>query len=136
MKYLDTGIVIGSILEKELAHKDCLRIMQALENKKEHVLFSASNISEVFYILKRENFTLTRIREVLEDLRKISGIQFADVSIDQTMQAIRLSEKYKVDLTDALNYILMKQFQIKYIYAIDSHFDKFSDIQRLTQLKI
>ena len=50
------------------------------------------------------------------------------------MSVLTISKKYQIDLADASAIILMEKYQIKYIYSLDRNFDKFKEIQRLTQL--
>ncbi|MDO8427913.1 MAG: type II toxin-antitoxin system VapC family toxin, partial [Candidatus Diapherotrites archaeon] len=117
--FLDTSIVIGWILENEPSHKNCEEILQAIKTKKHKILLSVFNISEIFYALQRNRFTLTRIKEIVVGLHSLPNIQIAKITSSQCIEGIKLAEKYSIDLTDAITYILMKKYQIKEIYSLD-----------------
>ncbi len=135
MKYLDTSIVIAHVVKDSLEHESCKAIIQALVSKKEKALFSGLNISEIFYVLQREKLTIDRIRKTIHEVVKMPGITLAEVSNEKILEGLTWAEKYQIDLTDAVTYLLMKKYKIKEIYSLDKHYDKFKDIHRLTELK-
>ena len=136
MKYIDTSTVVDYILKAGLEYTDCDRIIKAIKSGKESVLFSILNISELFYVLQREKLSLNRIQTTIEDFVKLPGVHLMDIPTELGLEGIKLAEKYRIDFTDAIIYLLMKKHGIKEIYSLDRHFDKFRDIQRLTGLKV
>ena len=134
--YLDTGIVVGFLLKESPEYLQCKEILDAIKQQKQRVLFSALNISELFHLLQRERTTINRIRQILEEFAKFSSVKLIEVSIEIELNALLISEKYNIDLTDATTYLLMKKYHVKKIYSLDKHYDRFQDIQRLTALKL
>ncbi|MDO8428893.1 MAG: type II toxin-antitoxin system VapC family toxin [Candidatus Diapherotrites archaeon] len=133
--YLDTGIFIGFLLKESPEYRSCKEIITAIREQKQKVLFSVLNISEVFYILQREHVSTDRIRKAIEELAKLPYVTLIEVPIKIELNALKIAEKYNIDLTDATTYLLMKENKIKFIYALDKHYDRFKDLQRLTELK-
>ena len=135
LKYLDTSIILESIIKDAKYSIECAQIIQAIKKAEEQVILTTLNIGELFHILlNREGFTINYINDYIEALIKLEGVQLIEISKGILFQAFILSKKYQIDLADASAIILMQKHQIKSIYSLDSNYDKFRDIQRLTHL--
>jgi predicted nucleic acid-binding protein len=61
------------------------------------------------------------------------NIQICEITPDDYLNAVSISEKHPVGLNDALAYVLMKRAAITKIYSFDKHFDCFPEIHRITE---
>ena len=56
-----------------------------------------------------------------------------EVSKDDYLKAISVTEDQKVGVNDALAYVLMKRESIQTVYSFDKDFDAFTDISRIIE---
>jgi predicted nucleic acid-binding protein len=56
-----------------------------------------------------------------------------EVSKDDYLNAISVTEDQKVGVNDALAYVLMKKRAIQTIYSFDKDFDNLADIHRVIE---
>lgn len=136
MKYLDSNIPLELILKKSGQKESCMLIMEALDNEKERAITSAFTIAEIYHVLTlREKFSSLDVKKHIESLISCKGLQIIDFPADICTNTVDLAVKFNVDFVDAGHKLLMDKYQIKEIYSLDRHFDKFNDIKRLTVLK-
>ena len=137
LRYLDTSIILESLFEHAPCHLQALEIMEAIDQGREHVLLSPLNIAEVFHIMiKREKISFPEVERFIQKIFQTPAMHIASISKDILESATPIACKYTIDLTDAVNYQLMKNYHITQIYALDVHFNVFKSIQCLTALKL
>lgn len=133
LKFLDTSVPLEAMLLNSGYSAQCIEIMGAIENGKETVITSPLTIAEIHHLLiKREKVLPESVKNSLDSLIDCIGLQVVDVDAGCTKDAITLSTKYNIDFVDSFNIILMRKYEISEIYSLDSHYDRFKDIKRLT----
>ena len=98
----------------------------------ETVFTSVVHFSEVCNIL--EDFM--PIKEAIElemNLLFQENIGIKEVSGEDYLKALIIAEDQEIGANDALAYVLMKETQINRIYSFDKDYDRFKDIERITE---
>lgn len=134
MKYLDPSIVIEAMNPDSEDNFSCKEILIAVESGREQVIVSCFIFTEIFFVLDRNGLSKDKIEKKLLAFLKLKGLTVVVYDPFLLSNAFILASRYKIDLIDATNKQLMDAFQIKEIYSLDPHFDRFKGIQRLTQL--
>ena len=114
----------------------CKEILVAIESGKEQVIVSPFIFSELYFILDRDGISPNEIRRKLNAFLNLRGIHPVVYDPFLLKSSFNLFAKFEIDLIDATNIQLMRAFQLTEIYSLDTHFDKFKGIVRLTQLSI
>ena len=96
---------------------------------------SVFTVAEIAHILmKRERKHPTRIEEIVKRFFECAGLTVGDARKDLCLPSIELALKHRVDFVDAHNVSTMKQYNIKEIYSLDPHYERFPEIKRLEDL--
>ncbi|MDO8428668.1 MAG: type II toxin-antitoxin system VapC family toxin [Candidatus Diapherotrites archaeon] len=137
LKYLDTSVLLESFIKNAPRKADCIGIISAVTQGQEKVLLSTLNIGELFHILlNRENLSIDYINNYLERTIHLPGVELVELDDLILTQGFKISSKCQIDLADACAIAIMQKHKLKYIYSLDSNFDKFPEILRLTELKV
>ena len=138
--FIDTNIFIYAYLKpkrklqphettiKESAKNIVLRV-----DKGENVVTTTVHFSELCNILE-ENLPFEEALTIEEEILLRDNITIHEVSIEDYLKALPLAKEKKIGINDTLAYIIMKEKRIKKIYSFDKDFDKFQDIQRITNI--
>jgi uncharacterized protein len=137
--YVDANVFIYAFLKtkrqlqpSELKMKEAAKKIVARISSGEKVATSVVHFSEVCNIL--EDYLPFDEAVLLEKgLLYRENVVICEVTQQDYLKAISLSENYHVGANDALAYILMKKEGIKTIYSFDKDFDVFTDLQRVIE---
>jgi hypothetical protein len=137
--YVDANVFVYAFLKtrrtlqpheekiKEAAKKIVSRI-----NEGEKVVTSVVHFSEVCNILD-DYLPIGEALSIEKGLLFRENILVCEVSKDDYLKAISVTEDQKVGVNDALAYVLMKKEAIQTVYSFDKDFDAFADIHRITE---
>jgi predicted nucleic acid-binding protein len=91
-------------------------------------------VAEVVHILMREHVSPGKIVESTKRFLSCAGLRIGDARKDLCLPALELALRYKVDFVDAHNVLTMKQHNVKEIYSLDPHYERFPGIKRLEDI--
>lgn len=139
LTYVDANVFVYAFLKPkrklqphEVSIKEAAKKIVARISAGEKVVSSVVHFSEVCNIL--EDYVPYEEALVLEKgLLLRENIQIHEVSQDDYINAIPITEQHQIGLNDALAYVLMKKVETQKIYSFDKHFDYFTDLERVTE---
>jgi len=139
LTYVDANVFVYAFLKTkrklqphEVSIKEAAKKIVARISAGEKVVSSVVHFSEVCNIL--EDYVPYEEALVLEKgLLLRENIQIHEVSQDDYINAIPITEQHQIGLNDALAYVLMKKVETQKIYSFDKHFDYFTDLERVTE---
>ncbi len=106
--------------------------MNAISVGKEKVRTTTFTVAEVVHILmEREEERPARVWESVKVFLDCRGLRVGDARKDLCLSALELALRYRVDFVDAHHILTMRQYNIKEIYSLDPHYDRFTGIRRL-----
>ncbi len=137
--YVDANVFVYAFLKTkralqphEVKIKEAAKKIVSRINEGEKVVTSVVHFSEVCNILD----TYLPIREAIlieKGLLFRENILICEVSKDDYLKAVSVTEDQKVGVNDALAYVLMKKKAIQTVYSFDKDFDTFADIHRVIE---
>ena len=134
--YVDANVFIYAFLKTkrtlqphEVKIKDAAKKIVSRINEGEKVVTSIVHFSEVCNILD-DYLPNEEALLVEKGLLFRENILICEVSKDDYLKAISVTEDHNVGVNDALAYVLMKKRAIQTIYSFDKDFDTFADIRR------
>ena len=141
MKFLDANIFIcayykpkRTLTEKEEAIKEeAKNIISNISAGKEQVLTTVVHISEIVNILKN-GLPKDLLTKTILGLFMLDNVVIEDVTKEEYFAAVAIGEDLKLEPNDALAVDVMRQNGVKEIYSFDEHFNKITDITRLSLL--
>jgi len=139
LTYVDANVFVYAFLKPkrklqphEVSIKEAAKKIVARISAGEKVVSSVVHFSEVCNIL--EDYLPYEEALILEKgLLLRENIQIHEVSQDDYINAIPITEQHQIGLNDALAYVLMKKVETQKIYSFDKHFDYFADLERVTE---
>ena len=69
---------------------------------------------------------------MLNRIIQMSDLRLTEVDKNLLVEGFKISDKYQIDLADACAVAILQKYKIQHIYSLDSNFDKFQGIQRIT----
>lgn len=138
LRYLDATIPL-CVLTQEPAKKvvNCLLLMEDIESGLEKVKTNVFTIAEITRILiAHEKDQPQKVREQIGAFLESQGLIVVDVDKDVCVNALDLMSKHSVGFVEACHVRTMKAHDIKEIYSLDPHYDKFKGINRLEKLAL
>ena len=134
--YVDANMFIYAFLKTkrtlqphEVKIKDGAKKIVSRINEGEKVVTSVVHFSEVCNILD-DYLPIEEALLVEKGLLFRENILICEVSKDDYLKAISVTEDQSVGVNDALAYVLMKKMAIQTVYSFDKDFDTFADIRR------
>jgi uncharacterized protein len=134
--YVDANVFIYAFLKTkrtlqphEVKIKDAAKKIVSRINEGENVVTSVVHFSEVCNILD-DYLPIEEALLVEKGLLFRENILICEVSKDDYLKAISVTEDRSVGVNDALAYVLMKKRAIQTVYSFDQDFDAFADIHR------
>jgi predicted nucleic acid-binding protein len=116
----------------EVAIKEAAKKIVAKISKGEQVSCSVVHFSEICNILEY-HMPREEALAIEQSLLFRENIHFHEVSKDDYLTALSIAQQDPVGINDAVAYVLMNKTETVKIYSFDKHFDRFSDIERLTE---
>jgi predicted nucleic acid-binding protein len=137
--FVDANVFVYAFLKtKRLLQPNELKLKEAAKkivtriSAGEKVVMSVVIFSEICNIL--EDYIPFEQAVLLEKgLLYRENVHISEVTHEDYLKALVLTEDYRVGVNDALTYTLMKKENIQAIYSFDKDFDAFTDIQRITE---
>jgi uncharacterized protein len=137
--YIDANVFIYAFLKTkrqlqptELKIKEAAKKIVSRINAGEKVVTSVVHFSEVCNIL--EDYLPFQEAVLLEKgLLYRENILICEVTQQDYLQAMAITEDHHLGVNDALAYTLMKKEGTQTIYSFDKDFDTFKDILRVTE---
>ena len=134
--FVDANVFIYAFLKTkrtlqphEVKIKDAAKKIVSRINEGEKVVTSVVHFSEVCNILD-DYLPIEEALLVEKGLLFRENILICEVSKDDYLNAISVTEDQNVGVNDALAYVLMKKRAIQKVYSFDKDFDTFADIRR------
>ena len=134
--YVDANMFIYAFLKTkrtlqphEVKIKDAAKKIVSRINEGEKVVTSVVHFSEVCNILD-DYLPIEEALLVEKGLLFRENILICEVSKDDYLKAISVTEDQSVGVNDALAYVLMKKMAIQTVYSFDKDFDTFAGIRR------
>ena len=137
--FVDTNVFVYALLKPtrklqpyEINTKEAAKQIVSRINAGEEVACSVVHFSEICNII--EYYLPLEGALILEKgLLLRENIQICEVTPDDYLNAVSISEQHPVGLNAALAYVLMKKTAITKIYSFGKHFDCFPEIKRITE---
>ena len=107
---IDTNVVLDVLLQREPYFQDAARINVLSEKGYMNGYISASAVTDIFYIAKKETKSRATARELLKNLLKT--IHVAAVTQDSILEALDLQWN---DFEDSVQYVTGKNISANYI---------------------
>jgi predicted nucleic acid-binding protein len=137
--YVDTNVFVYAFLKtkralqpQEVKIKEAAKKIVSRINEGEKVVTSVVHFSEVCNILD-DHIPIEEAILIEKGLLFRENILICEVSKDDYLNAISVTEDQKVGVNDALAYVLMKKRAIQTIYSFDKDFDNLADIHRVIE---
>jgi predicted nucleic acid-binding protein len=137
--YVDANVFVYAFLKpKRKLEPHEVKIKQAAKkivsriNDGEKVAPSVVHFSEVCNILD-DYLPIGEALLIEKGLLFSENILVCEVSKDDYLKAISVTEDQQVEINDALAYVLMKKEAIQTVYSFDKDFDAFTDISRIIE---
>jgi predicted nucleic acid-binding protein len=137
--YVDANVFVYAFLKTkrtlqphEIKVKEAAKKIVSRINEGEKVATSVVHFSEVCNILD-DYLTIEEATLIEKGLLFSENILVCEVSKEDYLKAIAVTEDIQVGVNDALAYVLMKKEAIQTVYSFDKDFDAFADIHRITE---
>jgi uncharacterized protein len=137
--YVDANVFVYAFLKTkralqphEVKIKEAAKKIVSRINEGEKVVTSVVHFSEVCNILD-DYLPIGEAILIEKGLLFRENILICEVSKDDYLKAISVTEDQKVGVNDALAYVLMKKEAIQTVYSFDKDFDTFTDIHRVIE---
>ena len=124
MIFIDTGALISRYLIKDQFHKQSLILWNKLEKQRAKFVLSNLIINETATLLCRwagAGFAVDKINLIYQS----SLFRIVRPEAKHELAALELMLKYsdkKVGFTDAISFLIMKEFNVKSVFTFDDHF--------------
>ena len=137
--YVDANVFVYAFLKPkrklqphEVKIKEAAKKIVSRINEGEKVATSVVHFSEVCNILD-DYLPIGEALLIEKGLLFRENILVCEVSKDDYLKAISVTEDQQVGVNDALAYVLMKKEAIQTVYSFDKDFDAFTDIRRIIE---
>jgi predicted nucleic acid-binding protein len=138
MRFLDVGILLCVALKQPKEHfKGCRALLERLRTMpqgraKEAVATTFLTPAVLYFLLEnRENLPRDKITNAMKAIRSLNIKIMPLGNGDLIEEAAVIAEKYDIDFDDAVNAIVMRENDIKEIYALDRDYDKLKWVRRV-----
>ena len=125
--YIDSNIFLYSIIMDPRYGKPCAKIIEDIYAKRVKALISSIVLLEVANALRK--YRVPNLSERVKGILSLP-LRVAEVSIDDVLRAIELSERLKLSPYDALHVAVMDREGVNRIVTVDKDFDKVGWITR------
>jgi predicted nucleic acid-binding protein len=107
---VDTNVVLDVLLKRTHFYQNSFKIFQLIDQERIHGCLSASSITDIFYLLRKDQHNFGEVYRTMEELTAL----FSVVPVSETTIANALALRWK-DFEDAVQYIAAKENSIAYI---------------------
>ena len=123
---IDTNVILDILLNREPFYKDAERVLVLSERGFICSYISASSVTDIFYITRKETKSKEVARELLKNIIKI--LHIASVTETSIFEALELNWD---DFEDSIQYISGKNISADYIVTRDPEDYTHSQIRAL-----
>jgi predicted nucleic acid-binding protein len=132
IKFIDSNVFVYAYLKpkREISEKisrmkeKAKEILMKINYGKERVVTSVVHISEIANIVESLS-SISKSIEIIENILNNENIIVKDVTTQDYIEAVRVANREKVSVNDALAYVIMRNNNISEIYTFDEkHFKK------------
>jgi predicted nucleic acid-binding protein len=107
---IDTNVVMDVLLMRSPFFQDSFKIFQFIDQERIHGCLSASSITDIFYLLRKDRHNHGEVYQIMDELTDL----FSVVPVSETIIAGALALRWK-DFEDAVQYMTAKENGIAYI---------------------
>ena len=107
---VDTNVVLDVLLKRPPFYQDSFKIFQLIDQERIRGCLSASSITDIFYLLRKDRHNSDEVYRIMEELTAL----FSVVQVSETTIAGALSLRWK-DFEDAVQYMVARENNITHI---------------------
>ncbi|RLE61925.1 MAG: type II toxin-antitoxin system VapC family toxin [Thermoprotei archaeon] len=126
--YIDSNVFFYSIIVDRVYGRSCIKVLKMIYTEDIRAVISSTILLEVANALRK--YGIPKIFERIKSILSLP-LRVVDVTTDDILRAIELSEKYKLSPYDALHVIVMDREGLRDIISTDRDFDKIDWITRI-----
>jgi predicted nucleic acid-binding protein len=132
VKFIDSNVFIYAYLKpkREISEKisrmkeKAKEILMKINYGEERVVTSLVHMSEIANVVESLS-SISKSIEIIENILNNKNIIVKDVTTQDYIEAVRVANREKVSVNDALAYVIMRNNNISEIYTFDEkHFKK------------
>jgi predicted nucleic acid-binding protein len=132
IKFIDSNVFVYAYLKpkREISEKisrmkeKAKEILMKINYGEERVVTSVVHISEIANVVESLS-SISKSIEIIENILNNESIIVKDVTTQDYIEAVRVANREKVSVNDALAYVIMRNNNISEIYTFDEkHFKK------------
>ena len=120
---VDTNVVLDVLLKRSPFYLDSFRVFQLVDQERIHGWLSASSITDIFYLLRKDRHNYGEVYRIMEEVTAL----FSVVPIFETTIAGALALRWK-DFEDAVQYMTAKENGVTHIITRNKTDYETSDI--------
>jgi len=132
IKFIDSNVFVYAYVKpkREISEKisrmkeKAKEILMKINYGEERVVTSLVHISEIANVVESLS-SISKSIEIIENILNNENIIVKDVTTQDYIEAVRVANREKVSVNDALAYVIMRNNNISEIYTFDEkHFKK------------
>jgi len=132
IKFIDSNVFVYAYVKpkREISEKisrmkeKAKEILMKINYGEERVVTSVVHISEIANVVESLS-SISKSIEIIENILNNENIIVKDVTTQDYIEAVRVANREKVSVNDALAYVIMRNNNISEIYTFDEkHFKK------------
>jgi predicted nucleic acid-binding protein len=132
IKFIDSNVFVYAYVKpkREISEKvsrmkeKAKEILMKINYGEERVVTSLVHISEIANVIESLS-SISKSIEIIENILNNKNIIVKDVTTQDYIEAVRVANREKVSVNDALAYVIMRNNNISEIYTFDEkHFKK------------
>jgi len=139
-RFLDSSVFLHAYLRprrsltpREAAVKEAARGILARVEGGEPVITTVVHVSEVANIVE-SRLGLAESLGLVARLLSLDNVEILEVSAEDYVEALAVSQRYAVSLNDAVAYLKMREEGVEEVYTFDKHFRNLPVIKVLPEL--
>jgi len=132
IKFIDSNVFVYAYVKpkREISEKvsrmkeKAKEILMKINYGEERVVTSVVHMSEIANVVESLS-SISKSIEIIENIPNNKNIIVKDVTTQDYIEAVRVANREKVSVNDALAYVIMRNNNISEIYTFDKkHFKK------------
>jgi predicted nucleic acid-binding protein len=127
---VDTNVVLDVLLKRPPFYQDSFKIFQLIDQERIRGCLSASSITDIFYLLRKDRHNSDEVYRIMEELTAL----FSVVQVSETTIAGALALRWK-DFEDAVQYMTARENNITYIITRNKTDYETFDIHCMTPIE-
>jgi predicted nucleic acid-binding protein len=137
--YVDANVFVYAFLKPkrklqphEVAIKEAAKKIVARISAGEEAATSVVHFSEVCNVID-DYLPFEEALALEKGLLLLENIQIHEVTQEDYLNAVSISEQHHLGINDSLAYVVAKRLEISKLYSFDKDFDCFADVERLAE---